>query len=400
MDFNKYLMKKQSKLNMIVFFVLALGTFTIGTAEFAAMSLVPMISRSLSISEPQAGHMVVAYAAGVSIGAPLFAIFGAKFSRKNLLIAMMVLYALGNAMSAVASNYHSLLFFRLVTGLPHGAYFGVAGLVASSLVPPHKRSQAVSRVILGLTIATIAGVPIANLIGLFLGWRWTFMMIAGLSLITLILIKYFVPADSPSKEASIKKELAALRIKQVWLTLAIGGIGFGGIFCVYTYLASIVHHVTHLPDSFIPAILMVFGLGMTVGTLLCGWLADQKIMSTMGGTLLVGAAAMAIFPIASHALLSLFFVVFVIGASGGLSTVVQSRLLGVAVGAEGLVAALNQSAFNIANAIGPWLGGLMIMSGAGWASVGWAGLALSLGGFIIFLLSLFEENRKKIKDIY
>ncbi|MFT9382740.1 MFS transporter [Gluconobacter sp. P5B12] len=384
-----------SRMTTIVFFILALGTFSIGTAEFAAMSLVPMISHSLSISEPQAAHMIVSYAVGVSVGAPLFAIFGAKFSRKNLLVAMMALYAIGNAMSASASDYHHLLLFRFVTGLPHGAYFGIAGLVASSLVPPNKQSQAVSRVILGLTVATIAGVPVANLIGLFLGWRWTFLVIAALSLLTLVLIKYFVPADKPRQGASVKSELAALRIKQVWLTLAIGVIGFGGIFCVYTYLASIMHHVTHLPDSFVPIMLVIFGIGMTVGTLICGWMADHKMMPTMGGTLLVGAAAMAMFPLAADKLLPLSIDVFLIGASGGLAAVVQSRLLSVALGSEGLAAALNQSAFNIANAIGPWLGGLAIMSGAGWTSVGWVGLALSLGGFVIFLLSLFEENRAK-----
>ncbi|NVN01882.1 MFS transporter [Asaia spathodeae] len=378
-----------------IFIILALGTFAIGTAEFAAMSLVPMISRSLGISEPQAGYTIVAYAAGVSIGAPLLAVFGARFSRKTLLIGMMLLYAAGNALSALATSFYALLVFRFITGLPHGAYFGVAGLVAASLVPASKRSQAVSRVILGLTIATIAGVPMANMIGLYVGWRWTFVSIAALALLTLCLIRFLVPHQPPCPDATIRAELNALRVKQVWLTLGIGVIGFGGIFCVYTYLASIMDHVTHLPESAVPPMLAVFGIGMTAGTLLCGWLADHRMMPTMGGVLLTGAVAMAAFPFAAKAVIPLTVVIFLIGASGGLSTVVQSRLLSVATGSEGLAAALNQSAFNTANAIGPWLGGLAIAHDLGWTSVGWVGLALSLGGFMIFLLSLAEEAWSK-----
>ncbi|GBQ76840.1 MFS transporter [Asaia bogorensis] len=377
-----------------IFFVLALGTFTLGTAEFAAMSLVPMIARGFGISEPQAGHIIVAYAAGVSVGAPLFALFGARFSRKHLLVGMMLFYALGNALSALCSGADWLLVCRFVTGLPHGAYFGVAGLVASCLVPPKRRSRAVSRVILGLTIATIAGVPAADIIGQTLGWRWTFAVIALLSLITAGLVGWFAPRDRPRVGASIGNELRALRMVQVWLTLGVGVIGFGGIFCVYTYLASIMDHVTHVPAGYVPPMFALFGLGMTAGTLVCGWLADRWMMPTMGGVLIVGAVAMAFFPMAAHAFLPLAIVVFMIGASGGLSTVVQSRLLEVADGAEGLVAAFNQSAFNTANAIGPYLGGLAISAGAGWTSVGWVGLVLTLGGGVFFLISLLVQTRQ------
>ena len=379
----------------IIFFSLGLGAFAIGTAEFAAMSLVPMIAHTFGVSDPEAGHAIVLYAAGVCIGAPTIALFSAGISRRTMLISMMLFYMLGNGLSAIAPNYLVFLACRFISGLPHGAYFGIASILASSLVPPNKRSQAVGRVILGLTIATIGGVPLANGIGQLIGWRWAFALIAFLALCTSLLIVLFAPKDAPKKDASILNEFTALKIKQVWLTLAIGAVGFGSVFCVYTYLASIMIHVTKVPESYVPIMLAVFGVGMTIGTLVCAWLADHKMMPTLAGVLLMGAAAMAGFPEASHKFIPLAINVFMIGASGGLATIVSARLLTVAVGAEGLAAALNQSAFNIANAVGPWLGGLAISAGLGWTSVGWVGLALSLGGFVIYLISIAEEFKTR-----
>lgn len=381
----------------IIFFSLGLGAFAIGTAEFAAMSLVPMIARSFGVSDPEAGHAIVLYAAGVCVGAPTIALFSAGISRRTMLISMMLLYMLGNGLSAVAPNYLLFLVCRFVSGLPHGAYFGIAGILASSLVPPNKRSQAVGRVILGLTIATIGGVPLANGIGQVVGWRWAFALIGFLALCTASLLALFAPRDAPRRDASILNEFTALRIKQVWLTLAIGAVGFGSVFCVYTYLASIMINVTKVPESTVPVMLAIFGIGMTIGTLVCAWLADHKMMPTLAGVLLMGAASMAGFPEAAHKFVPLAINVFMIGASGGLATVVQARLLTVAVGAEGLAAALNQSAFNIANAVGPWLGGLAVSAGLGWTSVGWVGLSLSLGGFAIYLLSIADDFRSKRK---
>ncbi|ETC98155.1 MFS transporter [Asaia sp. SF2.1] len=383
----------------MIFFSLGLGAFAIGTAEFAAMSLVPMIAHSFGVTDPEAGHAIVLYAAGVCVGAPTIALFSAGISRRTMLISMMLLYMIGNGVSAIAPNYLLFLACRFISGLPHGAYFGIAGILASSLVPPNKRSQAVGRVILGLTIATIGGVPLANGIGQIVGWRWAFALIAFLALCTAVLLSIFAPKDAPRKDASILNEFTALKLRQVWLTLAIGAVGFGSVFCVYTYLASIMINVTQVPESYVPIMLAVFGVGMTIGTLVCAWLADHKMMPTLAGVLLMGAASMAGFPEAAHKFVPLAINVFMIGASGGLATVVQARLLTVAVGAEGLAAALNQSAFNIANAVGPWLGGLAISAGLGWTSVGWVGLALSLGGFGIYVLSIADEFRTKKNNI-
>lgn len=375
----------------MLFFALALGGFAIGIAEFAAMSLVPPIARTFGITDPEAGHAIVMYAVGVCVGAPTLAMLGTKLGRRPLLVSMMLFYAIGNGLTALAPNYPILLLSRFVSGLPHGAYFGISAVLAASLVPPNKRSQAVSRVILGLTVATIGGVPLANEIGQLAGWRWAFVLIAFLALLTALLIFILAPRDKPSAESSLLREFSALRKRQVWLTLAIGAIGFGSVFCVYTYLASIMVHVTHAPITYLPVMLAIFGFGMTAGTLVCGWLADHKMMPTLGGVLLVGATAMAGFPEAAHKIVPLGIMIFMIGASGGLAAVVQARLLTVAVGAETLTQALNQSAFNIANAVGPWLGGLAISGGFGWTSVGWVGLGLSLGGFLVYLLSVADD---------
>ncbi|EFG83402.1 MFS transporter [Novacetimonas hansenii] len=375
-----------------IFFILAMGGFAIGTAEFAAMSLVPMISRDMHVTVPQAGHAIIAYAVGVCVGAPLIALLGAKASRKLMLIGMTALYVLGSALTAVAPSFSWLLLFRFISGLPHGAYFGTAGIVAASLVPERQRTQAVARVVLGLTIATIAGVPLANGLGLLLGWRWAFVLIAALAFSTMLLVILFVPADPARPEANALTELRAMRSRQVWLTLGIGVIGFGGIFCVYTYLASILQEVTHAQPFMVPVMLAVFGVGMTVGTMACAWAADRKMMPTIGGTLLVNAAALAGFPGSIHSVWGMMPIVFMIGCGGGLGTVIQSRLLGVAVNAQALAAAMNQSAFNLANAIGPWLGGLAIAAGWGWGSVGWVGCALAMGGFTMWMLSLSDER--------
>ncbi len=204
--------------------------------------------------------------------------------------------------------------------------------------------------------------------------------------------------SAPEKMRALFSEMSALKLKQVWLTLAIGAVGFGGVFCVYTYLASILTHVTHVPATLLPVLLAIFGVGMTVGTVVCAFLADRRMVPTLGGVLLMGRPPWRL-PEAAHRFIPLCINVFMIGASGGLATVVNSRLLAVAVGAEGLAAALNQSAFNIANAVGPWLGGIAITSGLGWSAVGWVGMLLILGGFGIYLASVAEEYRTSGKSI-
>ncbi|SEL46625.1 MFS transporter, DHA1 family, arabinose polymer transporter [Roseateles sp. YR242] len=373
---------------------LSLGGFSIGTTEFAAMTLVPFFSPDLGIDVPTAGRVISAYALGVVVGAPVLATLGARLPRRTLLILLMLAFALGNGLSALAPGYHSMLLFRFLSGLPHGAYFGVGALVAASLVAPERRAQAVSMMMLGLTVATIIGVPLANALGQWVGWRWGFGVVAVLALSTAALVAAHVPKDEVQPGASAMRELGALARRQVWLTLGIGAVGFGGMFAVYTYLASTLLEVTGASPATLPLVFSVFGVGMTVGTLVCAWAADRALMPTVGGILLWSVVALALYPFAAGSLWTLLPVVFMIGCSGGMGTVLQTRLMDVAGDAQTLAAALNHSAFNAANALGPWLGGIAIAAGYGWTSTGWVGAILAIGGLLIWGLSLADDRRR------
>ena len=378
----------------LVHTVLALGGFAIGTTEFTTMSLLPAFSKGMGVDAPTGGHVISAYALGVVVGAPLFAVAGARLSRRTLLVLLMSWFALGNLLSAFAPTFGTLLALRFASGLPHGAYFGVAALVAAGLVPPERRTVAIGRVMTGLTVATIVGVPLANLAGQWLGWRWGFGVVAVLAALTAALVLIVVAADRPDKDASPLRELGALRRTQVWLTLGIGAIGFGGMFAVYTYLASTLGAVTHAPGYAVPIVLAVFGVGMTAGNIVVPRFADRALMPVAGGLLAFSAAALAIYPFAASHLWSITLAVAAVGIGGALGSVLQTRLMDVAGDAQALAAALNHSAFNTANALGPWLGGLAITAGYGWASTGWVGCGLALGGLAIWALALVVERRR------
>lgn len=372
----------------LIHFALAMGGFAIGTTEFATMSLLPFMADGLRIDEPTAGHVISAYALGVVVGAPLIAALGARVTRRSLLLLLMAIFALANALSGIATDYQTMLLFRFLSGLPHGAYFGVAALVAASLVPLERRTQAIGRVMLGLTTATIVGVPVANWIGQAFGWRWGFGLVAAVSLLTILLVWWVVPRQEPDRSATPLRELSALKNEQVWLTLGIGAIGFGGMFAVYTYLASTLMEVTGVTPATVPLILAIFGVGTTFGNLVVPRFADRALMPTAGALLLGSAAALAFYAVAAGNVWTIALAVFGIGIGGSLGTVLQTRLMDVAGEAQTLAAALNHSAFNAANALGPWLAGIAISAGFGWTSSGWVGCGLALGGFAILLVAV------------
>ena len=372
----------------LVLFALAMGGFAIGTTEFATMSLLPYFAASLHITAPTAGHVISAYALGVVVGAPLLSVLAARQPRRRVLLLLMTAFALGNGLSALAPSYHWLLAARFFSGLPHGAYFGAASLMAASLTP-ERRTFAVSRVMLGLTVATVIGVPAADWLGQAAGWRWGFVVVAGLGLLTVLLVTLSAPAGVAQHDASPWRELGALRHVQVWLTLATGAVGFGGLFAVYTYLADTLAKVTHVSASVVPLVLCVFGAGMTLGNLVVPRAADRALMPTAGGLLLWSAAALALFPFAARNVWLTGADVFLIGFGGSVATVLQTRLMDVAGDAQSLAAALNHAAFNAANALGPWLAGMTIAAGYGWTSAGWVGCALALSGFAIWSVSVW-----------
>ncbi len=379
----------------LVLLALAMGGFAIGVTEFSAMAVLPDFAHGLGIDAPTAGHVISAYALGVVIGAPLIAVLGARLPRRSLLIGLMALFALGNALSALAPTYGWMLAFRFLSGVPHGAYFGVAALVATSVAAPGRRTQAVARVMMGLTIATVIGVPLAKAVSLGLGWRWAFAIVAALALLTMALVYKFAPKDTPQAGASPWRELGALKERQVWLTLGIGAIGFGGMFAVYAYLASTMMEVTGAAPQAVSIALAAFGLGMTLGNLVGAWAADRAQMPAAAWLLLWSAGSLALYPIAASHLWSLIAVIFMIGCGGGLASVLQTRLMDVAGEAQTLAAALNHSAFNMANAIGPWLGGMAIAAGYGWTSTGYVGSALALGGLVIWVVAVLDARAQQ-----
>src|ERR1700743_3144451 len=302
----------------LVHFALAVGGFAIGTTEFATMSLLPYFAHDLGISAPTAGHVISAYALGVVLGAPLIAVLAAKIARRNLLIGLMIVFALANGLTGLAPSYHWMLLLRFLSGLPHGAYFGVAMLVAASLVSQDQRAQAAARVLMGLTVATIIGVPCAEWLGQAMGCRRGFGIVAVLSLLTAPLVALFAPHQPPPRDASPMTELGALGNRDVLLTLAIGAIGFGGLFTVYTYLANTLLSVTHVREGLVPLVFAVFGAGMMSGLMIVPGFAHGRLLGTGGWLLVWFAATLALYTFAVGSLWTITLSVFAIGLGGAL----------------------------------------------------------------------------------
>ncbi|MFT4192172.1 MAG: MFS transporter [Comamonas sp.] len=374
---------------------MALGGFAIGTGEFVIMGLLPEVAQGLQVSIPQAGHVISAYALGVTLGAPVLAVACARWPRRLLLIALMLLFAAGNFASALAPGYLSLNALRFLAGVPHGTYFGVAALVAAALAPPGQRARAVGWLMLGLTTATVLGVPLAAWLGQVLGWRYAFVLVGVLALAAAVLIQRWLPFMPADAAASPLRELGALRRKQVWMTLGIAAIGLGGMFSVYSYIKPTLMEVAGLSIQGVPVVLALFGIGMVAGNLIGPPLADKSLNRTMGGLLLWAFVVLLAFGFTAHWVWLACLNVFLIGTMVAIGPVLQIRLMDVAGDAQTLAAALNHSAFNTANALGAWLGGLTIAAGLGWTSTAWVGAALALGGMLMFAWSLQVEKRDR-----
>lgn len=378
---------------LIATLALALGGFAIGTTEFVAMGLLPEIARGVHISVPTAGHVISAYALGVVIGAPVLAGLGAKLPRRKLLVGLMVAYALGNLLSAVATNYPMLMAARFVTGLPHGAYFGVASLVAADLAPAGKKAQAVSRVLLGLGVANVLGVPLATWVGQTFGWRAALLVAAALAVVTAVSVLRVVPDTPANAAATMKRELTALKRPQVLLAVATGAIGGGGLFAVYSYISPIMTDRAGLSEAAIPFVLAIWGAGMVVGNIVGGKLMDRAPKRSMVGAMIVMAALFGTFALTSASPVLATITVFFLGASMVLPTGLQMRLMATAGDAQTLAAALNHASFNLANAIGAWLGGVVLAAGLGLTAPMVVAVGLSLAGLVILAFSLWLEDR-------
>ncbi|MGB9089190.1 MAG: MFS transporter [Pseudomonas farsensis] len=366
---------------------MALGSFAIGTGEFAIMGLMPDIASNLNLSEPQVGHAISAYALGVMVGAPTLAILGAKLLRKHMLLLLMALYAIGNLATAFAPSFGGLVAFRFISGLPHGAYFGIAAVVASSMVASNQRAGAVARVMMGLTLAMLLGNPVATLLGQWFGWRSAFVLVAAIALCTIALVWRYVPQPHDEPRSDPRKELRAFALPQVWMALAIASIGFAGMFCVFSYLAPTMLQVTKASPQWIPFGLAAFGIGGIVGNIVGGKLFDRLQFRAVGIVLVWSMAVLVFFSFAAHSLWTLLPAVALVGTMIALAAPLQIRLMDIAHEAPSLAAASNHAAFNLANALGPWFGGMAISAGLGWTSTGYIGAGAALAGLVIYLIA-------------
>jgi MFS transporter, DHA1 family, inner membrane transport protein len=367
---------------------LAIGGFAIGTTEFVTMGVLPDIAEGVGVDIPSAGHVISAYAVGVVLGAPVIAALSARLPRRALLIGLMAAFLVGNGLTALAPGYQTLLVARFLTGLPHGAYFGVASLVAASLVAPHLRGRAVSSVMLGLSVALVAGVPVATWLGQTAGWRSAYWLVVVLAAATVAAVLAVVPSMPGRPEATVRGELGALRRPQVLLTLGIGIVGFGGMFALYSYIAPLVTDVAELSRGTLPLVLFVYGIGGVVGTALAGRLGDWALFPSVAGALVALMVVLAGTALVAPWAPGLVVAVFLVSVSGStLAILLQLRLMETAGEAQMLGAALNHSALNMANALGAWLGGLVIAAGLGYRAPSVVGVGLAALGLLPLVAS-------------
>jgi DHA1 family inner membrane transport protein len=379
----------------LAIFALAIGGFAIGTTEFVTMGLLPQIASGVGITIPAAGHVVSAYALGVVVGAPLIATLAARMQRKSVLVWLMVAFAAGNIASSMAASYPQLMLARFLSGMPHGAFFGIGAVVAASLVPIHRRTWAVSMMLAGLTVANIIGVPLTTWVGQHFGWQWPYALVGVIALATVAAIWAWVPHRPAAGDASMRAELRSLRRLQVWLALLIGTVGFGGMFATYAYIAPTMTELTGYPSAAVPVILAIYGIGMTTGAFLSGRVAAHGLMRGIFLCLAMIAVILALFGYAAHNKVTAVLVVFLLGMVPTiLVPMLQTRLMDVAHEGQSLAAALNHSTLNMANALGAWLGSVVLEAGYGYEWPSRVGVVLALASMGIAAISVLVGRRQ------
>ncbi len=384
---------------------LAVGSFGIGMTEFVVMGLLPDIAADVltpawtadqADAIAQAGWLITLYALGVVVGAPLIAGSVARFPRHRVMVALALALTVFNALTIVLPTFELIAASRFLAGLPHGAYFGIGALVAADVLGPGNRAKGVAFVLTGLTLANVIGVPLGTFLGQLAGWRVAFMLVAGIFAAATVLIALFVPPHPGEPGRTLRSELGVFRTVQVWLALGIGAIGFGGFFAIYSYVAPLVTQIAGSPAWVVPIVLVLMGLGMTLGNLVGGHLADIDLKRTLVGGLIGLALVLVLLALTAQWILALGFFVFATGfVSSVLSPTIQTRLMDVAGDNQSIAAALNHSALNIGNALGAFLGGAVIAAGFGFIAPAWVGVALALAGLVIALVSLRLERVRR-----
>ena len=364
---------------------LSLGGLTIGITEFVIMGLLPDIATDLNVSIPVAGYLISAYALGVVIGAPLLVILGRNYPPKKMLLLLAAMLTVFNAFSIIAPNYTILLISRLLSGLPHGAFFGVGAVVASRLADKGKEAQAISIMFAGLTIANVAGVPIGTYIGHNFTWRYTFIIIAFVGLLTFVSIYFWMPVLEARAKETIKSQLQFFRKTEAWLIIAITSIGFGGLFAWISYIAPFLTNISKFAPEDVSYILILAGLGMVAGNFIGGKLADKfsPAITIVMLLLMMAADLLLVYFFSSDQYVSLLLVFLTGGISFAVVAPIQMLMIQTAVGAEMIASAALQASFNIGNALGAFLGGLPLVAGFSYASPNLVGVAMALLGVLV-----------------
>ncbi|MCM3500672.1 MFS transporter [Microbacterium sp. P26] len=382
---------------------LAIGSFGIGMTEFVVMGLLPNIGRDLLptayAASPddaiaQAGWLISLYALGVVVGAPTIAGSVARFPRHRVMIVLAAALAFFTLLTVIAPTFELVAASRFLAGLPHGAYFGIGALVAADVLGPGNRAKGVAFVLTGLTIANVVGVPLGTLLGQQVGWRAAFAVVAGIFALATVCIAFFVPKHPGTPGRRLRDEMRVFRIGQVWFALGIGAVGFGGFFAMYSYIAPMITDVAEQPEWAVSVVLVIVGIGMTIGNIVGGALADKDLRFWLFvGLIALGVASVGLALTAGWIVSLVLFAFLVAFCGSALSPSIQTRLMDVAEDNQSIAAALNHSALNIGNSLGAFLGGLAIAAGLGLVAPAWVGAVLAIGGLAVAFVAYRVEDR-------
>ncbi|CNI72941.1 MFS transporter [Yersinia bercovieri] len=382
----------------VALLALALCAFAIGTTEFVIMGLLPQVAGDLHISIPTAGWLISGYALGVAIGAPIMAVLTAKLPRKKTLLLLMVIFIIGNLMCAMAYSYDFLMLARVITALCHGAFFGIGAVVAANLVAPNRRASAVALMFTGLTLANVLGVPLGTALGQTFGWRSTFWVVSVIGLFSLAALYRKLPSSLEEAPTELRKEIAALRGGGIWLSLLMTVFFAAAMFALFTYIAPILTEVTQVSEQGVSWTLLLMGVGLTLGNIVGGRLADWRLSVSLTVTFLLIAVLSALFSWTSYSLLAAEVTLFLWSAAA-FSAVPALQINVVTYGkkAPNLVSTLNIAAFNVGNALGAWVGGMVIARGLGLTAVPLAAAGLAVIGLLLCLFTFSRARAGKMK---
>ncbi|QIG49145.1 MFS transporter [Nordella sp. HKS 07] len=375
----------------LALYALTAGAFGIGVTEFVIMGLLIEVAGDLGVSIPAAGLLISGYALGVVLGAPILTVATGRWPRKSVLLALMAVFTLGNAAAALAPDYGTLMAARVLTAFAHGTFFGVGSVVATGLVAPDKKASAIAIMFTGLTVATILGVPFGTWLGQMFGWRSTFWAVTAVGFAAFAVIWAFVPRDAaPAQQGSLRDDLVVLRRPQVLLGLLTTVLGYAGVFAVFTYIAPILTRISGFSEAAVSPLMLAFGAGLLIGNLAGGKLADRKLTPALIGSLVTLTVVLGLMSFAIHDRIASALFVFLLGAAAFATVApLQMWVLEKAEGAgQNLASSFNIAAFNLGNAGGAWLGGLVIDRGPGLDFVTWAAAFVTLSGLAVALLAL------------